>query len=130
MKVPKNLLKNYHRLDKFYNRSESEDEDQYGLTVWRQIKILNDNNMTDEEKSEKLNSLWNQSKKNYENNKQDEKYVKEQEIKIEKSRKITMLRKELRDQKENVAGIKRLLLLIQPEHEVRGKLDSGHPLSP
>ena len=63
MKVPKNLLKNYHRLDKFYNRSESEDEDQYGLTVWRQIKILNDNNMTDEEKSEKLNSLWNQSKK-------------------------------------------------------------------
>merc|ERR1712079_815876 len=79
MKVPKNLLENYHRLNKFYYDTESEDEDQYGLTVWRQIKILNDKNMTDEEKEVKLKSLWDQNKKKYEKDKQNETYVKEQE---------------------------------------------------
>ena len=100
MKVPKNLLQNYHRLNKFYDDTESEDEDQYGLTVWRQIKLLNDKNMTDEEKEVKLKSLWDQNKKKYEKDKQNETYVKEQEVKKENLRRMAILRKEIRDQKE------------------------------
>ena len=95
MKVPENLLQNYHRLNN--DDTDTEDEDKYGLTVGRQIRILNDKSMNDEEKRNKLESIWDQTKKMMD---EDEIYVKEQEVKKEKSNKITMLRRELKNQIE------------------------------
>ena len=60
MKVPKNLIKNYHRLDKYYNESDNDSEDGEcfaGLTVKKQMKVLNDDNLNRKEKKEKLKTL-------------------------------------------------------------------------
>ena len=60
MKVPKNLIKNYHRLDKYYNDSDNDSEDGEcfaGLTVKKQMKVLNDDNLNRKEKKEKLKTL-------------------------------------------------------------------------
>ena len=117
MKVPKNLLQNYHRLNN--DDTDTEDEDHYGLTVGRQIRILNDKSMNDIEKRNKLESIWDQTKKMMD---EDEIYVKEQEVKKEKSTKITMLRKEFKNQreKENKEKEKRKWQLKRQEDEELG----------
>ena len=60
MKVPKNLIKNYHRLNKYYNDSDNDSDDGEcfaGLTVKKQMKVLNDDNLNKKEKKEKLKTL-------------------------------------------------------------------------
>ena len=60
MKVPKNLIKNYHRLNKYYNDSDNDSDDGEcfaGLTVKKQMKVLNDDNLNRKEKMEKLKTL-------------------------------------------------------------------------
>ena len=63
MKVPKNLLKNYHRLDKYYNeltdRDIEEHETKGMFPIRTQMKILNDEKMSNKEKKEKLTKLYN-----------------------------------------------------------------------
>ena len=63
MKVPKNLLKNYHRLDKYYNelndRDIEEHESKGMFPIRTQMKILNDEKMSNKEKKEKLTKLYN-----------------------------------------------------------------------
>ena len=55
MKVPKLLLDNYHRLDPHFD-SESDDEGpQKGLSIRKQIQILNDKTL---KKKEKMDKMW------------------------------------------------------------------------
>ena len=55
MKVPKLLLENYHRLDPHFD-SESDDEGpQKGLSIRKQIQILNDKTL---KKKEKMDKMW------------------------------------------------------------------------
>ena len=124
MKVSKILLQNYHRLNN--DDTDTEDEDKYGLTVGRQIRILNDKSMNDEEKRNKLESIWDQTKKMMD---EDEIYVKEQEVKKEKSNKITMLRRELKKQREKEKKEKvmrkRQLMKMGIEDDGLGLWDDG-----
>ena len=114
MKVPKKLLQNYHRLRKHYDDTDTEDEDQYGLTVGRQIKILNDKSMNDEEKKNKLESLLDQTPT--------------RGVKSHKSHKITMLRKEFRKQKEKEyeEKVKRIVKLKHQVYDELGLWNDGY----